>query len=313
MIVNVCILAVVLVAGGILLLSQVADIGRVLPEPVRCVRRQLTPVSDPLLARLLTSAVYAVVLFIGWLYGFKALERTEQVSVGAKLAIIAGLLVGLAIHFVRQASNDALVFNAPSIGGWHAVTLALGLIVTVQGFETSRYLGNTYDAATRIRSMKVAQWLSTATYMSYVLLMAFVFGRGQLVLSETAIIDLTRIVAPILPLLSVAAVLTAQFSAAIADTSGGGGPISEPSRRKVKPATAYALIVGAGLLLTWSLNVFEIIAYALRAFALYYALQCTIAALTAHRRQAGIGKRWFFAALAVVGLTMAVFGAPVEA
>jgi hypothetical protein len=36
------------------------------------------------------------------------------------------------------------------VHGISIVTLAFGLIVTVQGFETSRYLGSTYDAATRI-------------------------------------------------------------------------------------------------------------------------------------------------------------------
>ena len=273
----------------------------------------LTPLNDPLHAKLLTSAVYAAILGIGWRWGFRALERTEQVSVGAKLAIIAGLLVGLAIHFTRQAAAGALVLNPLAIGGWHAATLALGLIVTVQGFETSRYLGKTYDAATRIRSMKVAQWLASAIYLVYVLLLAFAFKPDPHALSETAIIDLMRIVAPILPILLVAAALTAQFSAAIADTSGGGGLIAELTRRRIKPAMAYALITGAGLLLTWSLNVFEIIAYASRAFALYYALQCAIAALAAQRRSAGGWRSRGYWALMVLALAMALFGAAVEA
>jgi hypothetical protein len=36
--------------------------------------------------------------------------------------------------------------------------------------------------------------------------------------------------------------------------------------------------VGGGLALTWTANVFEIISYASRAFAPYYALQAMIAA-----------------------------------
>jgi hypothetical protein len=38
------------------------------------------------------------------------------------------------------------------------------------------------------------------------------------------------------------------------------------------------VLVGIGLLLTWAMSVFEIISYASRAFAFYYALQAFIAA-----------------------------------
>ena len=39
--------------------------------------------------------------------GFSALERMEQVSVGLELAIIAGLLFGLAVHFGEVTSQNA--------------------------------------------------------------------------------------------------------------------------------------------------------------------------------------------------------------
>ena len=111
----------------------------------------LTAANDPLNARLLTTAIFAIILFVGWTRGFRSLERMEYVSVGTKLAIIAGLLLGLAIYFGEQLSTGSLIFNASELSGWPAITLAFGLIVTVQGFETSRYLGATYDRAVRLR------------------------------------------------------------------------------------------------------------------------------------------------------------------
>ncbi|MDF1721898.1 MAG: hypothetical protein P1U65_14600 [Minwuia sp.] len=272
----------------------------------------LTPVHDPLNARLLTSAMFAVILFVGWTRGFKSLESMEYVSVATKLAIIAGLLVGLAAYFGERAVAGTLVFNAPVLTGWSAITLAFGLIVTVQGFETSRYLGQNYDRRTLLRSMKWSQWISTGIYMSYVLLLAYVFDRGDLRLSETAIVDMMVVVAPILPVLLVAAALAAQFSAAVADTSGSGGLVAELSANRLSPRVAYAILGCVGLLLTWAANIFEIISYASRAFAVYYTLQALIAALTAWRKNA-IWHCIGFAILAFLGVLIVVFGQPVEA
>lgn len=273
---------------------------------------RLTPFDTPTNARLLTSAVLILILIVGWTRGFSALERMEQFSVGIKLAIIAGLLVGMVFYFSEHVSKGALLLNSPALTGWPALTLAFGLLITVQGFETSRYLEETYDAPTRIRSMKQAQWLSTLIYTLYILLLAYVFAPGSLTLSETAIIDMMQIVAPILPILLIAAALSAQFSAAIADTSGSGGLIEELTSHRLRARDAYAVLVAAGLLLTWLADVFQIIAYASRAFALYYGVQATIAALTAAKSAHHRNASWLFGLMAILGLAIAIFGRAVE-
>ena len=271
----------------------------------------LTPWNDALHARVLTTAVLLVILVIGWTRGFAALERLEQVTVGLKLAIIAGLLAGLAWFFADQAGQGALALNPPNETGWPALALAFGLIVTVQGFETSRYLGDSYTAGERILSMKIAQGVSAVIYMAYVLLIAYVFAPDAVGLSETAIIGLMALVAPILPLMLTAAALAAQFSAAIADTGGAGGLVQELTRGRVPERLSYAVLVAFGVLLTWGADVFEIISYASRAFATYYALQGAIAATGALKE----GKHLTalgFAALALLGAVIAMFGTPVE-
>lgn len=271
----------------------------------------LTALDDSYHAKLLTTSVLVLILFMGLTRGFTALERMEQVSVGLKLAIIAGLLFGLIVHFGDAARQNTLQFDAPQVRGWAAVTLMAGLLVTVQGFETSRYLGATYDAATRIKSMRLAQWISSCIYVLYIILLTYAFDSGAVSLEETAIIDLMSVVAPILPLLLVLAALSAQFSAAIADTSGAGGLIAEVTRGAVTDKQAYMILAGVGLTLTWTANVFEIISYASRAFAMYYALQACIAALRASRHGFTL-RALLFALIGVLGGAVALFGTPVE-
>ncbi|MCF6444289.1 hypothetical protein [Nereida sp. MMG025] len=271
----------------------------------------LTALDDPFHANLLTTSVFMLILFTGMTRGYAALERMEQVSVGLKLAIIAGLIFGLAVHFGKVSGQHALHFEAPQVTGWAAFTLMAGLIVTVQGFETSRYLGATYDAPMRVRSMKLAQWVSCVIYVVYIVLLTYAFDAGSLSLDETAIIALMQVVAPILPLLLVVAALSAQFSAAIADTSGSGGLVYEMSNGRVPEKLAYALLVGIGIALTWTANIFEIISYASRAFALYYAIQSGMAALRAWH--AGrLAKAGLFGFMSLVGLVAAVIGTSVE-
>ncbi|MAA97327.1 MAG: hypothetical protein CMN86_03435 [Stappia sp.] len=271
----------------------------------------LTPLHETLHGRVLTSAVLLVILGVGWTKGFKALEGLEQVSVTVKLAVIAALAAGLAVHFGEAGAAGTLHADAPRETGWQALTLGFGLIVTVQGFETSRYLGATYDAPTRIRSMRLAQIIATLIYLVYIALVSYAVASPEGAVHETAVIGMMREVAPVLPLLLVVAALSAQFSAAVADTVGCGGLVEEESGGRLGERQAYGVLVAVGLALTWTSGVFEIIAYASRAFALYYALQAAIAALGA-RRDGRMHLAAGFALVAALALAVTVFGTPAE-
>ncbi|MEZ5705927.1 MAG: hypothetical protein R3E56_11955 [Burkholderiaceae bacterium] len=146
--------------------------------------------------KVLTTAAYALIALVGLSKGFRALELMERFSVGLKLAIIAGLLGGLAVFFSQKGASGGWVFSPSSVQGWPALTLAFGLIVTVQGFETSRYLGRAYDASTRMRSMRIAQWLASAIYMVYVVLLTYSFAADTVPHSETAIIRIAQCGSP---------------------------------------------------------------------------------------------------------------------
>lgn len=261
--------------------------------------------------KVLTSTVYIVIAVVGLSKGFRALEFMERWSVGLKLAVIAGLLGGLSMFFVQRGLAHQWVFSPNSVHGISIVTLAFGLIVTVQGFETSRYLGSAYDAATRIQSMRIAQWLSASIYMAYVVLLTYSFSADAVPFSETAIIDMMRRIAWVLPPLLVVAALSAQFSAAVADTSGSGGLVKELSGGRVTERRAYLLLAVMGLVLTWMLDVFQIIALASRAFALYYAIQAALAAMALRHQQRHLAM-FGAATLSMAGLVIAVFGQAIE-
>jgi hypothetical protein len=270
---------------------------------------RLTPWPGALAAHLVTTAIYALILSVGWLKGFRSLEGMEYGSVTLNLSIIAGLLAGLVIFFGHQAGAGALQSLAPGVTGWHALTVGFGLIVIVQGFETSRYLGEEYREPLRLRAMRQAQLISAAVYLAYIALLAYAFPPSAVTLSETAIIDMMRLVTPLLPAILVAGALAAQFSAAVADTGGAGGLIEELTHRRLSERAGYAILAAFGISLTWAADVFQIIAYASRAFAAYYALQSAVAAFrahTTHRPHLTLA----FGALAALGAAITLLGAP---
>ncbi len=265
--------------------------------------------------RIVSTTVIVFVSFFGWTRGLTALENMEEGAVGVKLAIIAGLLVGLGAFAVETLSGNAgaeLERQSIEINlDWHSLFVVFGLVITVQGFETSRYLGDEYDAKTRIATMKYAQWSSAAIYLAYIALMSIGFFHVAVPETETAIVDMTRAVAPILPAMLVFAALAAQFSAAVADTSGCGGLVHELTRGKLKPQFAYVMIGGLALALTWSANVFSIISYASKAFAAYYAIQSAIAAQFAWKAGDRL-RTGLFAGLAVLAVMIAILGVSPE-
>jgi hypothetical protein len=108
------------------------------------------------------------------------------------------------------------------------------------------------------------------------------------------------------------AALAAQFSAAVADTSGAGGLVSELTKGRVPVKMGYAVLTGLGLVLTWGMDVFEIISWASKAFAAYYMLQAAIAVCLARREQQSWYIVVFFSVVTLFAACVMVFGAAVE-
>ena len=269
---------------------------------------------DPMLARGLTTAVLLSIGAVGAIRGLHEVEKIEVITVSTNLAVIAGLLVTLAWH------NGVLVVGGtwhagappppPSI---HAALVVLGLLIVVQGFETSRFLGDEFDAETRIRTMRRAQMISAAIYVIFFALVTVLFSNQLHSEGVAAIIDMTAPVAPILPLMLTLGAVASQFSAAVADSIGAAGLIEEVSARRITLKRAYVAVAAVALAVVWLTDVFGIINLASRAFALFYAAQCGVAVLTAHAMpdlSHRAARMTLFTALGCLSMAVVIFAIP---
>ncbi len=232
-------------------------------------------------ANLTTTMLLLIIGGIGMWRGLKSLEVLEKYAVAFNLGMIGALLVSLAIYNIYLVlGGNWVLADISSVIDFHDMRVLLGLLIVVQGFETSRYLGDAHPAEQRIATMRNAQIISTVIYLSFIGLATVLFrdGMGS---DVTAIISMTKPVAVILPILIAVAAIGSQFSAAVADTEGAGGLLEDITHFELPIRYAYLLILVVTILLTWKTNVNEIIAYASRAFALYYTLQSIVAWLVA--------------------------------
>ncbi|MCF6313799.1 MAG: hypothetical protein L3J39_15245 [Verrucomicrobiales bacterium] len=242
----------------------------------------------------MTTVILLFIGVVGRVRGLHALERLEVYSVTIKLSLIAALLVGLISYdfvYLGDIFSQAIPVKDHNI--FHQIRLLAGILLIVQGFETSRYLGADYDAETRIATMRRAQWVSGVIYVVFVILamplLTHLQGTNP---DETAIIGLAILVSPVLPVLLIIAAVMSQFSAAVADTIGGGGLISENTEDRLGKRSGYLLITLLAVALVWFSNIFELISIASRAFAFYYLLQSINAWLVAGKCRDGGSCCW---------------------
>jgi len=271
---------------------------------------------DPYLTRWLSSAVIFTLGIVGAFRGLHTLEHLEAVSVGIKLALIAGLIAALTLAMGVAVSTDSFVLLEFDHGtGMHELGILLGLIILVQGFETSRYLGDAYDGPTRIKTMKYAQLLATVIYLVFILLLTPYFtGDLPTLGGETEIITLLAPLGAVVGPLIIFAALASQISAAIADMNGAGGLLATASEHHITMRAGYLLTAAAALGITWTASILDIIVYASKAFVIYYGLQSGLAALACWQsnQKHRIGKTMLFTAGVLLSLLVLVFGISAE-
>jgi hypothetical protein len=270
-------------------------------------------VSSSLGEKLLTTLLLLFIGIVGKMQGLSFLESLETCSVNTKLAIIVALIIGHTVF------NFGLLFNGqwmltvyPHEGLYITIRKLLGLLVIIQGFETSRYLGSAYSPETRILTMKKAQIISGIIYVLFIATTLTAFNNVH-ELGETTVIGVCRTIAPVLPFMLIIAAVMSQFSAAIADTIGGGGLIAEATYKKISINTSYIFIAFVGIVLTWLTNIYTIIAIASKAFAVYYALQLLITICLINKSSIkGFGLLMLYASLFALMLLVVFFGVPIK-
>ena len=263
------------------------------------------------LANIIVSAIIGVLGLLAFTGGLRRVERVADASVSLKLGLIAGMLAALGLDWAGGGGGAAL---PAARCNFHSILLLLGLLITVQGFETSRYMGESYDRETRIKTMRNAQLISSVIYVLFLVLLTPRLGQAADTKGVAGVLDVMESVAPFLGAFVLAAAVTSQLSAAVADSIGSTGLAIELSRNRLNNATGFLLAGALALVVTWTTDAVEVIAVASRAFALFYAFQCAIAVWIARReRQGGPLRQLFFVVIGILCIVAAAAGAPAEA
>jgi len=262
----------------------------------------------PFNENVLTTAIIVFITVIGMTKGLKTLDVLEEWGLWITLLIIVLLLAGFAVYDWNALNSPAGIVLADSLNHspWEVVTIVAGTLIVVQGFETTRYLGDIFDSKTRVRASRWSQVISTAVYVVFVALALPVVHTLNGHYNDNSLIALVRTAVPVLVAPLVIAAALSQFSAAVADTMAATGNMEETTGGHLKIRWACALVGLGATAISWSASTLEILALASRAFAFYYLLQCVVA-LTVSRstlQRAGI------AVLAAVLGFITVFAVP---
>lgn len=264
-----------------------------------------------LIANIVVTAIILGMTALTFSGDIRKIEHAAHASVSVKLGIIAGLLAGLGAWWATR-SGGPLVLPASQVSA-SGIPLLLGLLITVQGFETSRYMGDSYDQQTRVRTMRYAQWLSSAIYLAFLALLTPFLTEAQHAEGVAGILDIMNLVAPILGIFVLVGAVSSQLSAAIADSIGSGGLMVEVSRRKLGVRNAFIAASALSIAVVWLTDPFSVIALSSRAFALFYAMQAVLALWVSIRTGAGgRAARAGFVLVGIVCVVAALAGAPAE-
>lgn len=263
-----------------------------------------------LASRGMVTAIVAVFVALAASGGHQRMIRLADMTVSLKLGVIAGMFTALALAWASLARLPAL---PPAKVSLESLPLLLGLLITVQGFETSRYLGRAYDADMRIRTMRYAQWLSSAIYAVFLVLLTPFLGRAAQTQGVAGILDVMAMVAPFMGGMVMLGALASQLSAATADSIGSAGLTSELSGGRITLRTGFFVSAGLTVAVVWLTDPFQVVAVASRAFAVFYLMQCVLAAMAARRTgHGGWAAQLAFAALGAASLAAALAGAAAE-
>ncbi len=249
--------------------------------------------------RALACASVLLITAVGVRRGFSGLDLMERLALAAVLVLTT--VLGGAMFLADGADLLGGGLHLPPVPNRSLTQVLLilgGIVITVQGFETVRYLTEEYDRQTRLWACRLSQIVSSSVYIGFVAVATPMMGLGTADGVDTTLLD---IAGRLLPLLSLAVVVTAilsQFSAATADTVAAHGNLDRLPIDSMRGARPYVASGAAAVLLVWLIPTFTLIVVASRAFAAYYALQCVVAV---HTSRGALRKLAF----ALLGLSLA--------
>jgi len=228
---------------------------------------------------ILTTGIIVIIMIIGLTKGLDALSALEKWGLIITLAIIVLLVLGFAYYDwgAWKSASGIQLFQPNDHTVWETITIVAGTLIVVQGFETTRYLGDDFSADIRIKASRNSQIISTIVYVVFIAVSMPLVHKLDGKYDDNSLIALAGFASAILVAPLVIAAAVSQFSAAVADTLAATGNMEEVTNKKLKAKYGTILVGGGAIALSWSSNTTELIALASRAFAFYYLLQCLVA------------------------------------
>ncbi|NOQ46419.1 MAG: hypothetical protein GQ559_07080 [Desulfobulbaceae bacterium] len=257
---------------------------------------------------LLTTGVIAVIMVIGLTRGLSVLGILEKWALYITLLIIVLLIAGFANYDWNtwKSASGITLFKATHHTPWEILTIVAGTLIVVQGFETTRYLGDNFEAGIRVSASRWSQIISTCVYLVFIAAAIPLVHNLNGHYNDNSLIKLAGVASSLLVAPLVIAAALSQFSAAVADTLAATGNMEEITHEQMKARWGTVLVGSGAIVLAWSANTLEIVAIASRAFAFYYMLQCLVA-ITVSK---SIGQRIVMAAVALVLAFITIFAVP---
>lgn len=293
-------------ADGVIVIAYVISVALYLRIMAQYLVRFVDSAGSALWEPVIACAAVAMIVGIGAIRGFTGLDKLDRVSLTAVLVLTTVLGGVLLFHdLTTTMSGSVRLPPIPSTRPLTALLILGGIVITVQGFETVRYLGDEYDPPTRVWASRLAQLISSSIYIGFVAVATPTMGLGTKAGADNTLLDITGRIAPWLALPLVLSAVLSQFSAAIADTAAAEGNLRGLNRWFTGPRPF--LITGAGAIaLAAAVPTLIIVAVASRAFAAYYAIQAVIAL----RTSTGLPRKAGFAILALAMLAVTLFAQP---
>ena len=264
--------------------------------------RYVSPGAEGAVGFVAAGALVIIVL-VGVTRGFGGLDLMQRLALAAVLLITTALGLTFLGADVERALADGV--NLPPAGGepfGSTLLLLGGIVITVQGFETVRYLGEEYDRGTRIWASRVAQLVAASIYLGFIVFATPLMGIGTAAGADRTLVDITERIAPVLTLPLVLCALLSRFSAATADTVAAAGNLHEYSRRLLRDRRAYLACGVAAVAMILAIPTFTLVAVASRAFAAYYCVQCVVALRTSRSWPRRLGYGMLAAVMAAITL-----------
>ena len=293
-----------------LLAASVVNVGYYAQLLMTLVWLPLGDLYSPGLVTATAAALLAILAIYGFAKGLMALNDLGNKSTAFNLSAIVAVLVAFAAYNVQRLVGgdfDLSHFNAPD--NEQAFRKLLGLFVLVQGFESSRYIGAYFSAERRVKTMRSAQYISSAVYVLFVVFSLILFTKVKGPDNVTAIFEVSKQVSHFLPFLIMAAALGSQLSAIVNDTETRTEMLARQVGDRLPRQWTFPLFLVPAILVVLLTEVSSVVSLASRVFAAYYLSQALMAGRLAWR-----AERWawvaLFTGIALAMAVVAVFGIP---